>query len=136
MVVITSEKIANCFPGVFKRIDFCLTRNGVFRYLGILYKIREFEWIENIIEKRSGALANHKSAIKRNQQNARRRMQNRVVKKQVKTAVRKFEAARKSGGETTGELRAAQSMLDKAGKKGAVHKRKASRKISRLARRV
>ncbi len=63
-------------------------------------------------------------------------MQNRVVKKQVKTAVRKFEAARKSGGETTGELRAAQSMLDKAGKKGAVHKRKASRKISRLARRV
>ncbi|MGM0453910.1 MAG: 30S ribosomal protein S20 [Thermodesulfobacteriota bacterium] len=81
-------------------------------------------------------MANHKSAIKRNQQNAKRRMHNRVVKKQVKTAVRNFEAARKSGGETTDELKAAQSMLDKAAKKGAVHKRRASRKISRLARRV
>lgn len=81
-------------------------------------------------------MANHKSAIKRNQQNAKRRMRNRIVKKQVKTAVRKFEAARKSGEEATGQLKAAQSMLDKAAKKGVLHKRTASRKISRLSRRV
>jgi len=81
-------------------------------------------------------LANHKSAIKRARQNEIRRLRNKSIKTRVKSIVKEV---RVSTGETSGEeakakLIAAQSIIDNASKKGVIHKRTASRKISRLTK--
>jgi small subunit ribosomal protein S20 len=81
-------------------------------------------------------LANHKSAIKRARQNDLRRLRNKSVKTSIKTIVKDV---RTSVGETSGEdtlakLNTAQSAIDKASKKGVIHKRTAARKISRLTK--
>lgn len=78
-------------------------------------------------------LANHKSAIKRISQNEKKRLRNRTVKTRVKNAVKKLYAAVKVGEDPTTSLTSAQSLIDKAAKKGVIHKRTAARKISRLA---
>lgn len=79
-------------------------------------------------------MANHKSAIKRNNQNEKRRLRNRVVKSRVKTAVKTLQAAEMSGTDLAEKLRSAQSLIDKAAKKGVFHRKTAARKISRLNR--
>jgi len=81
-------------------------------------------------------LANHKSALKRAGQNEIRRMRNRSVKTRVKTVVKEV---RQSVSENSGESAStrfitAQSAIDKAAKKGVMHKRTAARKIARLAK--
>jgi len=81
-------------------------------------------------------LANHKSAIKRNIQNGKRRLRNQMVKSRVKTAIKKVQAAAPAGAESIDQLRTAQSLIDKASKKGVFHARTAARKISRLTRRI
>lgn len=78
-------------------------------------------------------MANHKSAIKRIAQSEKKRLRNRIVKTRVKNAVKKVNVAVNTGEETTLQLTAAQSLIDKAAKKGVIHKRTAARKISRLA---
>lgn len=83
-------------------------------------------------------MANHASAIKRNLQSQKRRLRNRVIKTRVKSVVKQVRADRQAGEAVslTEDLRIAQSVIDKAAKKGVLHKRTAARKISRLARRV
>ncbi|RJP43658.1 MAG: 30S ribosomal protein S20 [Desulfobacteraceae bacterium] len=83
-------------------------------------------------------MANHASAIKRNLQSQKRRLRNRVIKTRVKSVVKQVRAAGQAGeaASLTEDLRIAQSVIDKAAKKGVLHKRTAARKISRLARRV
>ncbi|HKL01672.1 MAG TPA: 30S ribosomal protein S20 [Desulfotignum sp.] len=82
-------------------------------------------------------MANHKSAKKRAKQNLVRRQRNRSVKSTLKTLERKVRAAKASGDEAVMELmRQNQSALQKASQKGIVHKKTASRKISRLSRLV
>lgn len=83
-------------------------------------------------------MAHHKSAIKRNRQNENRRLRNRAVKTQVKTATKNLTLAEKSGDTEAmaSELRRAKSVIDKAAKKGVLHSRTASRKKSRLSRRI
>ena len=81
-------------------------------------------------------MANHKSALKRIKQNSKRRMRNRVVKTQVKTSVKKVLSAAKTQGDASGELQQAQSVIDKAARKGVIHRKTAARKISRLHRRT
>ena len=81
-------------------------------------------------------MANHKSAIKRARQNEIRRLRNKAVKTRIKSIVKDV---RSSAGEASGEekkvkLNAAQSVIDKASKKGVIHKRTAARKISRLTK--
>ena len=81
-------------------------------------------------------MANHKSAIKRARQNELRRLRNKTTKTRIKSIVKDV---RSSVGEASGEekkvnLNAAQSVIDKASKKGVIHKRTASRKISRLTK--
>lgn len=83
-------------------------------------------------------MANHKSAIKRARQNAEQHDRNKAVKTSVKNVIK---AARQSAGEkpkeeAIKELNTAKSNIDKASKKGTIHKKTAARKISRLARRV
>jgi small subunit ribosomal protein S20 len=84
-------------------------------------------------------LANrHKSAIKRNRQNAKRHERNRIVRSRVKTDVRKVREAvdRKDVPAAESELRAAVKELSKAASKGILHRNAASRRIARLSKRV
>ncbi len=83
-------------------------------------------------------MANHKSAIKRARQNERKRTRNRSVKTRVKNVVKEVQAAIADGisETTTDSVRTAQSVIDKAAKKGVIHKRAAARKISRLTKKV
>lgn len=78
-------------------------------------------------------MANHKSAIKRARQNEVRRMRNRSIKTSVKNYVKNIrEAVSKKSPDVAVKMSAAQSAIDKAAKKGVIHKRTAARKISRL----
>ena len=83
-------------------------------------------------------MANHKSAEKRARQNAKRRIRNKSAKTRIKhvTKVVRLAAGETSKEAALGKLSAAQSAIDKAAKKGAIHKRTAARKISRLSRLV
>ena len=80
-------------------------------------------------------MANHKSALKRARQNEQRRIRNKMTKTKVKNIVKDVRlAAGKESNETVlNKLNQAQSIIDKAAKKGIIHKKNASRKISRLA---
>ena len=80
-------------------------------------------------------MANHKSALKRAGQNERRRLRNKAVQTRVKNVVKDVRlAVSKESGNALDPLKAAQSAIDKAAKKGVLHKKTASRKISRLTR--
>lgn len=82
-------------------------------------------------------MANHKSALKRAGQNERRRLRNKAVQTRVKNVVKQVRVAVGKEGEDAGpRLDAAKSVIDKAAKKGVLHKRTAARKVSRLARLV
>ncbi len=83
-------------------------------------------------------MANHDSAVKRNRQNKKRNERNRFVRATVRSAAKKVMVATDSGEkEGVGDLlKEAASKLNKAASKGVVKKQTASRKISRLARRV
>jgi len=83
-------------------------------------------------------LANHKSAIKRARQNEKRRLRNKSTKTRIKNIVK---GVRQNVGENSKEaalveLNSAKSIIDNAAKKGVIHKKTASRKISRLSRLV
>jgi small subunit ribosomal protein S20 len=89
-------------------------------------------------EKGVDTLANHKSAVKRARQNEKRRVRNKAVKTRIKHLTKEV---RQASGEASKEealvkLKAAQSIVDKALKKGVIHKKTAARKISRLSRLV
>ena len=79
-------------------------------------------------------MANHKSALKRAKQNEIRRLRNKAVKTQTKTAIKKVRLAveEQSAESAAEELNAAKALIDKAAKKGVLHQNTASRKISRL----
>ena len=82
-------------------------------------------------------MANHKSALKRAGQNERRRLRNKAVSTRVKNVVKDVRAAIGENAEDAVErLNAAKSVIDNAAKKGVLHKKTASRKISRLSRQV
>lgn len=78
-------------------------------------------------------MANHKSALKRAGQNERRRLRNKTVQTRVKNVVKEVRlAVAQNGDRTVEQLNAAKSVIDKAAKKGVLHKKTASRKVSRL----
>jgi small subunit ribosomal protein S20 len=78
-------------------------------------------------------LANHKSAKKRAKQSQVRRMRNRSVKTALKNLEKSVRAAKETGAENMNELmKKTQSAFHKAAKKGVIHQKTASRKISRL----
>ncbi len=82
-------------------------------------------------------MANHKSAKKRAKQSQVRRLRNRSVKTSLKTLEKKVRAAGEAGDDAKNELmRQIQSAFHKAAKKGIIHKKTASRKISRLSKLV
>jgi small subunit ribosomal protein S20 len=83
-------------------------------------------------------LANHKSALKRARQNEIRRMRNKAVKTKIKNIVKdvRFTASENSKESALKTLDIAKSNIDKAAQKGVIHKKTASRKISRLTKLV
>ena len=83
-------------------------------------------------------MANHPSAIKRYKQARKRQEANQSAKARVRTLTRKVETA--TG---TGDAKVAQESLDvasralaKAASKGLIHRKTASRRTSRLAKKV
>lgn len=83
-------------------------------------------------------MANHKSAEKRSRQAQAQRLRNRMNKSKVKTAIGHLDEAIVAGSDeaTQEALRKAISVVAKTASKGTIHKRTASRKISRLTKRV
>jgi small subunit ribosomal protein S20 len=82
-------------------------------------------------------VANHKSALKRAGQNERRRMRNKAVRTTVRNEVKAVRLAAADDADNAAvRLSSAKSKIDKAAKKGVLHKRTAARKISRLAKLV
>lgn len=78
-------------------------------------------------------MANIKSQKKRNITNEKRRLRNKAVKSELKTRVKQARTAIRTGGdETVAVISTAQQRLDKAAKKGVIHKRQAARRTSRL----
>lgn len=85
-------------------------------------------------------MANIKTAKKMILVHERRRQRNVSAKSRVKTAVKAVIAAAANAEATAEEraasLKAATSVIEKAASKGIIHKNKAARRTSRLARRI
>jgi small subunit ribosomal protein S20 len=82
-------------------------------------------------------MANIKSQIKRNRQNERRRLRNKVGRSELKTRVKRaVEGLDGSADDAVERVRSAQKRLAKAGAKGVVHKNQAARRTSRLMKRA
>lgn len=83
-------------------------------------------------------MANIKSAIKRNKQNEKRRMRNRIFRGRARTYVK--NAREKMASDNLDEAREATlqaiSALDKAAGKGIIHKNNAARRKSRLMKKL
>jgi small subunit ribosomal protein S20 len=83
-------------------------------------------------------LANIKSQIKRNKQNEKRRLRNRVYRGSARIAVRAARSAMESENaeETRAAVLQAISALDKAAEKGVIHRNNAARRKGRLMKRM
>jgi small subunit ribosomal protein S20 len=83
-------------------------------------------------------LANIKSAIKRNRQNKKRRLRNRIYRGRARTSVRKAKDAIDVGEVDAARVATLQAVsdLDKAAEKGILHKNNAARRKSRLMKRL
>ena len=79
-------------------------------------------------------MANTKSAVKRIRQNELRRVRNRAVRSQVRSALKDARAAQ--GAEQRTSVAEAIRALDRAVTKGVIHRNTAARKKSALARRL
>ena len=83
-------------------------------------------------------MANHKSALKRARQNEIRRLHNKSVKTKIKNVTKelRLSVSETSKEEALKKLDMVKSNIDTAAQKGVVHKKTASRKISRLSKLV
>jgi small subunit ribosomal protein S20 len=83
-------------------------------------------------------LANIKSQIKRNRQNEKRRVNNRIDRGRARTFITKARVALATGEKTESAeaIRLAISTLDKAAQKGVIHKNNAARRKSRLMKQL
>ncbi len=83
-------------------------------------------------------MANIKSQIKRNRQNEKRRVRNRVFHGRARTYVKRAHQTIVEGDVQTANdaTRLAASELDKAAARGVIHKNNAARRKSRLMKRL
>lgn len=83
-------------------------------------------------------MANHKSALKRVRQNKLRQLRNRSAKTRIKNVVKAFaeKVGQNAFESASTALSAAQAVIAGSAGKGVIHRNKASRKISRLARQL
>ncbi len=77
------------------------------------------------------------SGIKRHKQSLKRRIRNRHVRSTVKTVVKDVRDGIEEGAQKGADLLVkAASVIARAGSKGVIHRKTASRKIARLAKAV
>jgi small subunit ribosomal protein S20 len=83
-------------------------------------------------------LATHKSAIKRNRQNAKKQLINQMRRTRVKSLTKEVLAAVEAGDRETAQdaLGKAVPVIQRAASRGTFHRNTASRKVSRLTKRV
>ncbi len=83
-------------------------------------------------------MATHKSAEKRDRQNKKRRQRNVAAKSALRTKIKSVVAGVESKDKENSvkALKAAIPAIAKAGAKGLIHKKNASRTISRLTKKV
>lgn len=83
-------------------------------------------------------MANHKSALKRNRQNLLARLRNRANKTKMKNLIKNvLDAIEQDSVEGAQEaLKVAIPAIEKTATKGSIHKKNASRKVSRLTKKV
>lgn len=83
-------------------------------------------------------MANIKSQIKRNRQNEKRRVHNRVYRGQTRTFVAKALTSLQGENQedAAAAVKLAISSLDRAADKGVIHKNNAARRKSRLMKRL
>lgn len=83
-------------------------------------------------------MANHPSALKRQRQSEKRRVRNKGYKSTINTTIKKIlsSLSEKDTDKAKEFYREAVSRLDGAVTKGALHRRTASRRISRLTKKV
>ncbi len=83
-------------------------------------------------------MPNTRSAKKRMRQNMKRRIQNKSVRARTRTQVKKARAALAEGelSEAQEAVRQAASELDRAVRKGVIHRNKSNRQKSRLMKRL
>jgi small subunit ribosomal protein S20 len=83
-------------------------------------------------------MANHASALKRQRQNEKRRLRNRATKSEINTTIKKMLSSLngKDTDAASGFYKQAIAGLDSAVNKGTLHRKTASRRISRLTKRV
>ncbi|MHC1740033.1 MAG: 30S ribosomal protein S20 [Anaerolineaceae bacterium] len=83
-------------------------------------------------------MANIKSAIKRNKQNEKKRVRNRIYRGTARTYIAKARTAivAKDPEAAKAAVLEAISALDKAAQKGVIHKNNAARRKSRLAKQL
>src|SRR5262245_15241377 len=93
---------------------------------------------KNFYEEPTSNMANHYSALKRARQTTTRTAQNRANTSRLRTALRKFRAALQAGDKAQAKTQFAEtvSSIDKAVKKGVIHKNTAARYKSRLSARL
>jgi small subunit ribosomal protein S20 len=83
-------------------------------------------------------MANIKSQIKRNRQNAERRVRNKSTRSFLRTKIKRLEDALTSGERDAAQeaYRVVARELDRAASKGVIHRNKAANKKARLAKRL
>ncbi|GAQ94945.1 small subunit ribosomal protein S20 [Thermodesulfovibrio aggregans] len=88
--------------------------------------------------KRSTVKKRSKSVLKRIRQNKKRRLRNQAWKTRIKTSIKKVEEAIAQNNQEIIQsvLKEAIKIISRAASKGIIHKNTASRKISRLMKKV
>ena len=82
-------------------------------------------------------MANIKSQIKRNRQSEKRRLRNRTVRGNTRSAINQAHAAFEANSPDAKEaVMKAISALDKAAEKGVIHKNNAARRKGRMMKRL
>ncbi len=83
-------------------------------------------------------MANIKSAMKRAKTSVGENLRNRMDKSELKTAVRRFDEALKSGDKEAAQAAylAAVKTVDQSAAKGVIHKNAADRKKAQLAKKL
>ena len=81
-------------------------------------------------------MANHKSALKRIRQSARRQKHNQHIRTGMRTEIKRFRLALEAGDSgTAGErFASAERAIRRASSKGLIPKRRADRSVGRLAK--
>ena len=79
-------------------------------------------------------MANHVSALKRARQSTKRRLRNRMRTTAVRSAIKNVNAAVAAGDKKAADeaLKIAVPLIARSGQRGVIHRKQASRRVSRL----